>query len=144
MTGYTKSKADDIRDQKSAGLIVIIAVILAPFAPLLAATYYAYLYLHDQAGWHPLFAGATAALPTVLGLVLLWNSKVFRLVYFGTYTVVGSYFLYLYVLDWQKDHIWAYFAAGVGAFVGLIFTIALWNPAFLQSDDEEQPEAAAE
>lgn len=121
LTSYTKSSRD-LREENAWVLpVLLVCLVLAPFAPLLGASYLLWQYLTHMLHWHALFAGFLAVLPTVFGLWLLVRSKMFRRIYFGFVTLVGSVLVFSYVAA-ASDTVWGTFSALIALVVGLVLT----------------------
>ena len=133
MTGYTKSAKDIEAENALQNFVVktcfILCLIALPFAPLLFISLLIYNRLHLVLGIHELFAGVIAAIPTVVGIYLLWRSRAFRWIYFGFITLALTTCVFIFVAD-AKDFVWATLAAGVVFVVGFLITGAIANFSF--------------
>jgi hypothetical protein len=126
LLGYTKSTGDIALEGERGRFLLVLGLILAPFLPLLAATYFTYRYLNEGFGIHPLFSGILSVVPTLLGLVLLVKYQAFRYLYFGLETLG----LALFVFAAGSDKVWAGFFALIILIVGGLLTHFLANLGF--------------
>ena len=57
----------------------------------------------------------------------MWHSKIFRYLYFGAYTMVGTYYIYTYFMWRLKDTVWAVFFSIIAFLLGAVITFVFAN-----------------
>lgn len=134
LLGFTKTSADIARDNKIIGLLVIVAIVIAPFAPVFLLSYNIFLRLHEVYGIHALFSGAIAVASAFCSLYYLWKSRVIRYIYFGFETIFVALVVFGLIVE-KSDAIWATFFAGLALAVGTLLTFILANLGFDNNDE---------
>lgn len=114
-----RDKNDNELSGEDLGVVLIVALIVAPFVPVLAGGYLAAITLM-KFGVHELFSWLAGIVVVVLSGWLLWKYALARLIYFGAVTLMGSALVFLFVrsgsdLIWSS--FWAILFAGAGSFI---------------------------
>lgn len=105
---------------EGVAILLILAVCLAPFYPILLLGYTIAIALSEN-GVHELFAWS-AGLGTIGAIGwLLWKSSILRLIYFGGVTVYGSFIAYQ-LSQQRTDEVWSLFWAAIVFLVGAVIT----------------------
>ena len=92
--GTARQRSEDEAAGEGMAYLLIAAIVVAPFAPLLLAAYVIFDRL-IRSGLHELFSGAMSIGFLVFSARLLWKSSIVRLWYFGLVTVLASVIVFL-------------------------------------------------
>jgi hypothetical protein len=123
LIGYSKSDAEVAAEGAALAGLALLAILIAPFLPILLTAYWMIEYLVGVAAWHPLFAIIFGVILAVACLSALWHWAWARIAYFGAEVLCAAFFTFLYI-GARSDEIWASAAAIVVAVFG--FGLMAW------------------
>ncbi len=98
----------------------IITIAIIALLPVLCGAAYLFWYLHYTMHWHPAVSGLAATVPVAVAGVLIWYSRVFRIIYFSLFTIAVTFVVFIFAKA-AFDVVWAGFAAAAAFIAGAIF-----------------------